>query len=73
MKFFNLCSMMTLLTFSLNGYSSVTKYEMNKNSGTVKFFALGNPSAIRINGVGTGPVGQLEVETDETTHLVEDI
>ena len=54
-----------LYILNLNVYASIAKYEMKKNNGTVKFFALGNPSAIRIDGVGTGPEGRLEVVADE--------
>ena len=49
----------------MNAQATVAKFEMKKNNGVVKFFALGNPSAIRIDGVGTGPEGRLEVVADE--------
>lgn len=59
------CSALALLLLNFNSYAAVAKYEMKKNNGAVKFFALGNPSAIRIDGFGSGPEGRLEVVADE--------
>jgi polyisoprenoid-binding protein YceI len=56
---------LALCFINLNSFAAIAKYEMKKNNGAVKFFALGNPSAIRIDGIGTGPEGRLEVVSDE--------
>lgn len=54
-----------LCLLNLNVYASIAKYDMKKNNGVVKFYALGNHSAIRIDGVGAGPEGRLEVVADD--------
>jgi polyisoprenoid-binding protein YceI len=64
MKFFKVLVLAIFCT-SMNVHAAVAKFEMKKNNGTVKFFAIGNPSAIRIDGVGSGPEGRLEVVADE--------
>lgn len=42
-----------------------TTYSVKKNNGSVKFFAIGNPSAIRINGTGTAPEGNLAIDSSD--------
>lgn len=58
---------LSLVLFQLSSdlYATVAKFEIKKSNGTVKFFAVGNPSAIRIDGVGAGPEGKLEVVADD--------
>jgi polyisoprenoid-binding protein YceI len=57
-------------SISFSSIASIAKYEMKKNTGTIKFYAVGNPSAIHIDGVGTGPEGKLEVVADDKSSKI---
>lgn len=45
-------------------------FKMNKERGSTNFLAIGNPSAIRIDGKGEGPEGQLVAQDKGDSLLV---
>jgi polyisoprenoid-binding protein YceI len=59
-----------VFSISFSSFASIAKFEMKKNTGTIKFYAVGNPSAIHIDGVGTGPEGKLEVVADDKSSKI---
>jgi polyisoprenoid-binding protein YceI len=58
-----LIALLSVLTFKSE--ATIAKFDTTKNLGAVRFFALGNPSAIRIEGTGSAPEGKLDVLADE--------
>ncbi|WP_295904370.1 YceI family protein [uncultured Bdellovibrio sp.] len=48
-----------VLFFMCSPGFAATSFKMTKESGTTNFLAIGNPSAIRIDGKGEGPEGTL--------------
>lgn len=51
-----------LLLLLISSQASAAVFKMTKEQGTTNFLALGNPSAIRIDGKGQGPEGELKAE-----------
>lgn len=62
--------LLLLFIITHHSFAIESNYQIKKNNGTVKFFAIGNPSAIRINGVGTAPEGNLIIDSNDKATLI---
>lgn len=62
--------LLSLALFGNHAWSMDSSFIINKTNGSVKFFALGNPSAIRINGVGVAPEGKIDITSDQKTSKI---
>lgn len=59
------------LSLSFQANAKTYNYIVKKNNGSVKFFATGSPSSLRINGVGVSPEGNIEISHDEKSSKVQ--
>ncbi len=58
------------MMFWVQAFAKHNNILVKKNNGTVNFFAIGNPSSLRINGVGVSPEGSLDIIHDEKSSKV---
>jgi polyisoprenoid-binding protein YceI len=47
-----------------------SRFVLKKTNGVVRFLATGNPSAMKINGEGSGPEGQLVISNDDKSSVL---